>query len=147
MDILATEHEQVIFRQDKTTGLRAIIAIHDTTLGPAAGGCRHWIYDSESAALTDALRLSRGMTFKNALADIPFGGGKSVILGAPGKHLTEPMLERFGAWIDEIGGGYVTAEDVGIRVADMRVIARQTDYVSGLGWSSPVDSGERHEVV
>ncbi len=133
MDILAADHEQVVLRHDRNTGLRAVIAIHDTTLGPAVGGCRHWAYDSESSALIDVLKLSAGMTFKNALADVPFGGGKSVILGKPGERLSEAMLEQFGRWIEELGGRYVTAEDVGMRVADMRVVARRTRYVSGLG--------------
>jgi leucine dehydrogenase len=133
MDSRRTEHEQVLFRQDRESGLRAIIAIHDTRLGPAAGGCRLWPYASEVEALHDALRLSRGMTYKNALADIPFGGGKSVILGEAARRPGEVALERFGGWIEELGGRYVTAEDVGMRVADMRVIARRTRYVSGLG--------------
>ena len=133
MDNHTTEHEQIVFRHDRDTGLTAIIAIHDTRLGPAAGGCRLWHYASERAALTDALRLSRGMTLKNALADIPFGGGKSVILGKRGCRLSEAELRTFGRWIDALGGRYVTAEDVGMRVADMRVIADETAYVSGLG--------------
>jgi len=126
-------HEQVVIREDVDTGLRAIIAVHSTVLGPAAGGCRHWVYPDAASALADALRLSRGMTFKNALADIPFGGGKSVILGRPGQSLTPRQLETFGRWVDELGGRYVTAEDVGMHVADLRAVARTTRYVSGLG--------------
>jgi leucine dehydrogenase len=129
----ALDHEQVVIRRDPTTGLRAIIAIHDTTLGPAAGGCRYWAYPDDVTALEDALRLSRGMTFKNALADIPFGGGKSVILGLPGERPTCRQLETFGGWIEELNGRYVTAEDVGMQVADLRIVARRTRYVSGLG--------------
>jgi leucine dehydrogenase len=133
------EHEQIVFRQDRQTGLRAFIAIHDTRLGPAAGGCRYWAYASEQEGLEDALRLSQGMTYKNALAGIPFGGGKSVILGAgprggqPGARPSAAQLRVFGGWIDELGGRYVTAEDVGMRVTDMRVVAGVTRYVSGLG--------------
>ncbi len=133
MDFFEKGHEQVVIREDAATGLRAIIAVHSTVLGPAAGGCRHWVYPNPEAALTDALRLSEGMTFKNALADIPFGGGKSVILGAPGRRLSPRQLEVFGCWVDELNGRYVTAEDVGMSVADMGVIARSTRYVSGLG--------------
>ena len=127
------EHEQVVYRHDRETGLRAIIAIHDTRLGPAAGGCRYWHYRGVNEALTDALRLSRGMTFKNALADIPFGGGKSVLLARPDRRLSDVELRTFGRWIEELGGRYLTAEDVGMRVADMRLVAEETRYVSGLG--------------
>jgi len=133
MQAFEAGHEQVIMREDAQTGLRAIIALHSTLLGPAAGGCRFWVYANPAAALDDALRLSQGMTFKNALADIPFGGGKSVILATPGERLSARQLEVFGHWVDELGGRYVTAEDVGMHVADMRVIARTTRFVSGLG--------------
>jgi leucine dehydrogenase len=133
MQLFEAGHEQVIVREDGVSGLRAIIAIHDTRLGPAAGGCRHWVYADGASALDDALRLSRGMTFKNALADIPFGGGKSVILGTPGRRLTDAQLETFGGWVDDLGGRYVTAEDVGMGVRELRIIARATRYVSGLG--------------
>ncbi|MEQ8858706.1 MAG: Glu/Leu/Phe/Val dehydrogenase dimerization domain-containing protein [Pseudomonadales bacterium] len=144
MQVFEAGHEQVVIREDAATGLRAIIALHSTVLGPAAGGCRHWVYPDAASALDDALRLSRGMTFKNALADIPFGGGKSVILGARSgarsgaggrAPLTEPQLETFGTWIEALNGRYLTAEDVGISVDDMRVVARTTRYVSGLGTS------------
>jgi leucine dehydrogenase len=134
-DMGTWEHEQIVYRHDAASGLAAIIAIHSTALGPAAGGCRHWVYPDSTAALEDALRLAQGMTFKNALADIPFGGGKSVILGRAGRKLSVAQLETFGAWVDELDGRYVTAEDVGIQVADMRVIARRTRHVSGLGTS------------
>ena len=131
-------HEGVHFFTDAATGLQAIIAIHSTHLGPAAGGCRYWSYASEDAALTDALRLSRGMSYKNAMAGLPMGGGKAVILrgGAPTK--TEPFLEAFGRAINALGGAYVTAEDVGMSDHDMSVIARRTRYVSGL----PVSGGK-----
>lgn len=133
MQLFEAGHEQVIIREDAATGLRAIIAIHSTLLGPAAGGCRHWVYPDAGRALEDALRLSQGMTYKNALADIPFGGGKSVILGEKGRSLGSRELEVFGTWVDELGGRYVTAEDVGMGVADLRAVARSTRYVSGLG--------------
>lgn len=133
MQVFEGGHEQVVIREDAATGLRAIIAIHSTVLGPAAGGCRHWAYPDTASALSDALRLSQGMTFKNALADIPFGGGKSVILGRPGVSLTPRQLETFGTWVDELGGRYVTAEDVGMQVSDLRAVARSTRFVSGLG--------------
>jgi leucine dehydrogenase len=135
MQLFEAGHEQVVIREDANTGLRAIIAIHSTRLGPAAGGCRHWAYADAASALEDALRLSRGMTFKNALADIPFGGGKSVIPGLPGRALTDAQLETFGAWVEELQGRYVTAEDVGMGVGELQTIARATRYVSGLGAS------------
>ena len=123
-------HEAVHFAQDAATGLQAIIAVHSTHLGPAAGGCRWWSYASDTEALTDALRLSRGMSYKNAMAGLPMGGGKGVILkGAP---KTDGLLEAFGSVIDSLGGRYVTAEDVGMSDADMMVIARRTRHVSGL---------------
>ena len=123
-------HEGVHFATDIATGLRAIIAIHSTHLGPAAGGCRWWTYADDAAALTDALRLSRGMSYKNAMAGLPMGGGKAVVLkGAP---KTEAFLEAFGGVIEGLNGRYVTAEDVGMSDADMSVIARRTRHVSGL---------------
>ena len=123
-------HEAVHFATDAASGLRAIVAVHSTHLGPAAGGCRWWTYASDTDALTDALRLSRGMSYKNAMAGLPMGGGKGVILrGAP---KTDALLEAFGGVIDSLGGRYVTAEDVGMSDADMTVIARRTRHVSGL---------------
>ena len=124
-------HEAVHFAHDPETGLNAVIAIHSTYLGPAAGGARWWSYADDAAALTDALRLSRGMSYKNAMAGLPMGGGKAVLLkGAAPK--TEALLEAFGRTIDSLGGRYVTAEDVGMSDADMTVIARATRHVSGL---------------
>ncbi len=124
-------HEDVHFFHDRETGLRAIIAIHSTYLGPAAGGARYWSYADGDDALTDALRLSRGMSYKNAMAGLPSGGGKAVVLkDKVGK--TEARLEALGRMIDLLGGRYVTAEDVGMTDADMRVIARTTSHVSGL---------------
>ena len=123
-------HEAVHFVHDAATGLRAIIAVHSTHRGPAAGGCRWWHYADDAAALTDALRLSRGMSYKNAMAGLPMGGGKGVVFKDGPK--TEALLEAFGAAIETLGGRYVTAEDVGMTDADMTVIARRTRHVSGL---------------
>ncbi len=123
-------HEGVHVLTDAATGLQAIIAIHSTHLGPAAGGCRWWTYADDAAALTDALRLSRGMSYKNAMAGLPMGGGKAVVLKGAAK--TDALLEAFGGVIDSLGGRYVTAEDVGMSDADMSVIARRTRHVSGL---------------
>ena len=131
-------HEGVHFFDDPATGLRAIIAIHSTHLGPSAGGCRYWTYASDSAALTDALRLSRGMSYKNAMAGLPMGGGKAVILKDASHPKDEALLEAFGAVVDSLGGTYVTAEDVGISDADMVIASRRTKYVSGL----PVAGGQ-----
>ena len=133
MEVFEAGHEQIVIRQEPSTGLRAIIAVHSTAMGPALGGCRHWVYPDAASALEDAMRLSQGMTFKNVLADIPFGGGKAVILGHRGRRLSTRDLETFGGWVEELNGRYVTAEDVGMHVADMRAIAGATRYVSGLG--------------
>ena len=118
-------------------GLRAIIAVHDTTLGPALGGIRMWTYDSDEAALTDVLRLSRGMSFKNAMAGLPLGGGKAVILADEARTKTPEMLAAYGKAVEGLSGAYVTAEDVGISVGDLVDVAKHTRYVSGL----PVASG------
>ena len=123
-------HEGVHYFADAATGLRAIIAVHSTHLGAAAGGCRWWTYADDRAALTDALRLSRGMSYKNAMAGLPMGGGKAVVLKDAPK--TDALLEAFGGAIESLGGAYVTAEDVGMSDADMSVIARRTRHVSGL---------------
>ncbi len=125
-------HEGVHFFEDAASGLQAVIAIHSTHLGPAAGGCRYWSYVNDRAALTDALRLSRGMSYKNAMAGLPMGGGKAVILKSEARPKSEAQLEAFGAAVDSLGGAYVTAEDVGISVADMVVASRRTRHVSGL---------------
>lgn len=126
------QHERVIFCHDPATGLRAIIAIHSTALGPAAGGCRLWNYETDDVALTDVLRLSRAMSYKNAMAGLRFGGGKAVIIKDPKFRGTEALYEAFGAFVDKLGGDYVTAEDVGMSVDIMQIIARRTQYVSGL---------------
>ncbi len=125
-------HEAVQFVSDAATGLRAIIAVHSTRHGPAAGGARWWSYASDAAALTDALRLSRGMSYKNAMAGLPLGGGKAVILRSDDAAKTEAYLEAFGRAIEGLGGRYVTAEDVGMLDHDMTVIRRATRHVSGL---------------
>lgn len=126
------DHERVIFCRDAAIGLKAIIAIHSTALGPAAGGCRLWQYESDDAALHDVLRLSQGMSYKNAMAGLDFGGGKAVILKTPDFRSTDALFERFGEFVDQLGGRYITAEDVGMTVSIMQTIARRTRYVSGL---------------
>ena len=131
------EHEGVHLFRDRATGLTAVIAIHSTHLGPSAGGARFWHYPDSSAGITDALRLSRGMSFKNAMAGLPMGGGKGVILADPLRTKTPEMLAAFGRAIDSLGGAYVTAEDVGMTDADMVAIGKATRHVSGL----PVAAG------
>jgi leucine dehydrogenase len=125
-------HEEIHFVTDEKCGLKAIIAVHSTHLGPAAGGCRFWHYAEDSDALTDALRLSRGMSYKNAMAGLPLGGGKSVILADEGRTKSPDMLHAFGKAVDHLAGRYVTAEDVGMSVGDMVEVARSTKYVAGL---------------
>ena len=125
-------HEEVQFITADQCGLRAIIAVHSTHLGPAAGGCRLWHYAKDEDALTDALRLSRGMSYKNAMAGLPLGGGKAVILADAERHKTPDMLHAFGKAVEHLGGRYVTAEDVGMSVADMIEVARNTKYVAGM---------------
>lgn len=126
------DHEELHFITDEKCGLRAIIALHSTHLGPAAGGARFWHYEQDADALVDALRLSRGMSYKNAMAGLPLGGGKSVILANADRSKTPDLLHAFGKAVDGLGGRYVTAEDVGINVADMIEVARTTKYVAGL---------------
>jgi len=125
-------HESIHKFFDPKTGLRAIIAIHSTALGPAAGGCRMWQYESEAAASRDALRLSRGMTYKNAMAGLPMGGGKAVILVDPEFPPSDDLFHAFGRCVDSLGGRYITAEDVGISVENMRLVKQVTDFVAGL---------------
>jgi len=125
-------HEEVHFVTDEKCGLRAIIAIHSTHLGPAAGGARFWHYANDDEALTDALRLSRGMSYKNAMAGLPLGGGKSVILADAERHKSPDLLHAFGKAVDGLCGRYVTAEDVGMDVADMIEVRRSTQFVAGL---------------
>ncbi|WP_077618729.1 branched-chain amino acid dehydrogenase [Bacillus sinesaloumensis] len=126
------DYEQLVFCQDKQSGLKAIIAIHDTTLGPALGGTRMWTYASEEDAIEDALRLAKGMTYKNAAAGLNLGGGKTVIIGDPRKDKNEEMFRAFGRYIQGLNGRYITAEDVGTTVADMDIIHEETDFVTGI---------------
>ncbi|MER7751482.1 Glu/Leu/Phe/Val dehydrogenase dimerization domain-containing protein [Kitasatospora sp. NPDC097643] len=124
-------HEQVVLCHDRSSGLKAIIAIHSTALGPALGGTRFFPYASEEAALEDALNLSRGMSYKNALAGLDLGGGKAVIIGDPNKDKNEAMLRAYGRFVESLRGRYITACDVGTYVQDMDVIARETSFVTG----------------
>lgn len=126
------DHELVTFGRDDKTGLRAIIAVHSSALGPAVGGCRMYPYASEDEALNDVLRLSRGMTYKSALAGLPFGGGKSVIIGDPRSDKTADLMRAMGDFINSQGGRYVAAEDSGTGVEDIRLMAERTAYVSGM---------------
>jgi leucine dehydrogenase len=130
------DHEEVVFVGDQKTGYAGIIAVHNTVLGPGAGGCRIWTYAHDDDALTDALRLSRGMTYKNAMADLPLGGGKAVIYKMGLDRAA--CFEKFGEAVEAMGGRYITAEDVGASVNDMRAIARRTSYVAGL----PPEAGQ-----
>lgn len=130
-------HEQVVFAHDPVTGLKAIIAIHNTARGPSLGGCRMWPYASEAEAITDALRLSRGMSYKSALADLALGGGKSVIIGDSRQHKTPELMAAMGRAVERLAGRYIVAEDVGTSTADMVEISRNTRHVAGL----PVEQG------
>jgi leucine dehydrogenase len=134
------DHEAIHFIDNDACGLRAIIAVHSTHLGPAAGGARFWHYARDDDALVDALRLSRGMSYKNAMAGLPLGGGKAVILANEERSKTPDLLHAFGKAVGQLGGGYITAEDVGMSVADMIEVRRTTDFVAGLP-NSPGDVG------
>lgn len=125
-------HEQVVFCHDEDTGLKAIIGIHSTILGPALGGTRMWNYSSEEDALTDVLRLSRGMTFKAAITGLNIGGGKAVIIGDASKLKSEAFMRRFGKFVESLGGRYITAEDVNMKTQDMEYIHMETNHVTGL---------------
>lgn len=125
-------HEQILFCNDNATGLRAIIAVHNTVLGPALGGTRMWNYNNEMEALNDVMRLSRGMTYKSSVAGLNLGGGKAVIIGDARKIKSEALLRRFGKFVNSLGGKYITAEDVAMTSRDMELIHMETDYVSGL---------------
>ncbi len=129
------DHEQVVFVSEPKSGLKGIIAVHNTNLGPAMGGCRMWNYASEALAVNDVLRLSRGMTYKNAVAGLPIGGGKSVIIGNPKTDKTPALFEALGEALERLGGRYITAEDVGTSPQDMAHVATKTSYVAGLGSS------------
>ncbi len=124
-------HEQLVICHDEPTGLKALIGIHNTVLGPALGGTRMWNYASEAEAITDVLRLSRGMTFKAAISGLNLGGGKAVIIGDPSLK-NEAFLRRFGRFIQSLGGRYITAEDVNMKTSDMEYIAMETNFVTGL---------------
>ncbi|MBD7964581.1 branched-chain amino acid dehydrogenase [Fictibacillus norfolkensis] len=126
------DYEQMVICQDKQSGLKAIICIHDTTLGPALGGTRMWTYETEDAAIEDALRLAKGMTYKNAAAGLNLGGGKTVIIGDPKKDKNEEMFRAFGRYIQGLNGRYITAEDVGTTVEDMDLIYQETQFVTGV---------------
>ena len=126
------DHEQVVFCNDKDTGLKAIIGIHNTVLGPALGGTRMWNYSSEWDALNDVLRLSRGMTFKSAVTGLNLGGGKAVIIGDAKTQKTPELMRRFGEFVHSLSGKYITAEDVGMETADMDTVREVTPYVTGI---------------
>jgi leucine dehydrogenase len=125
------DHEQVLFARDVTAGLRAIVAVHSTALGPAFGGCRMWPYESEAAALTDALRLSRGMTCKAAICELPYGGGKSVILGDARRAKTPALLQAMGEVVEHLRGRYVIADDMGTTLDDLRAMRAVTAHTAG----------------
>jgi len=126
-------HEQVVYCNDEPTGLRAIIAIHNTILGPSLGGTRMWNYATEEEALMDVLRLSRAMTFKAAITGLNIGGGKAVIIGNAKNLKTEALLRRFGKFVDSLGGRYVTAEDVNMTTRDMEFISMETPHIGTIG--------------
>ena len=125
-------HEQIVYCNDPSSGLKAIIAVHNTVLGPALGGCRMYPYKSEEDALVDVLRLSRGMTYKASISNLNLGGGKAVIIGDPNKDKSEVLLRSFGKFVQSLGGKYITAEDVGMSVHDMEFIRMETDHVTGI---------------
>jgi leucine dehydrogenase len=135
-------HEAIHFFDQPASDFKAIIAVHSTALGPAAGGCRRWTYASDYDALTDVLRLSRGMTYKNAVAGLPFGGGKAVILGKDKTAKTTALFRAFGRAVNSLGGNYVTAEDVGISIDDMHIVREETRFVSGLPQSGGDAGGD-----
>ncbi|HZP11525.1 MAG TPA: Glu/Leu/Phe/Val dehydrogenase dimerization domain-containing protein [Nevskiaceae bacterium] len=134
-------HELIAFRHDRDSGLKAIIAVHNTRLGPGLGGCRMWPYADEGEALTDVLRLSRGMTYKAALAGLPQGGGKSVILGDPRREKTEAMMRAMGRFVQTLSGKYIVAEDSGTNVDDIKLMAQETSHVGGLAGEAAVKAG------
>jgi glutamate dehydrogenase/leucine dehydrogenase len=149
--IVAGDHEQVVFCHDRPTGLRAIVAIHSTVLGPSLGGTRFFPYPDEDAALTDVLRLAEGMTYKAAVAGLDQGGGKAVIIGDPGTDRTDELMLAYGRFIDALAGRYVTAEDVGTTQVDMDLISQVTRYVTGtsesLGGSGDPSAATAHGLV
>ena len=130
------DHQQIAFFNDRQSGLRAIIAVHNTNLGPALGGCRMWPYSSEEDAVNDVLRLSRGMTYKSAIANLKLGGGKAVIIGDPRTEKSDALLYAMGDFIEGLGGRYITAEDSGTSVTDILKMGERTSYVSGVDKAS-----------
>lgn len=136
------DHEQVVFCSDDKSGLKAIIAIHNSNLGPALGGCRMWPYASEEEAVRDVLRLSRGMTYKSALANLKLGGGKSVVIGNPRTQKTPQLLEALARAVERVNGRYIAAEDSGTSVADIKYMAQFTKHVAGIV-DKPTDKGMR----
>jgi leucine dehydrogenase len=130
------DHQQIAFFNDRQSGLRAIIAVHNTNLGPALGGCRMWPYSSEEDAINDVLRLSRGMTYKSAIANLKLGGGKAVIIGDPRTEKSDALLYAMGDFIEGLGGRYITAEDSGTSVTDILKMGERTSYVSGVDTAS-----------
>lgn len=136
------DYEELVFVQDKASGLKGIICIHDTTLGPALGGTRVWDYETEDEAILDAVRLARGMTYKNSAAGLNLGGGKAVIIGDPKKVKSEQLLRTFGKYVEGLNGRYITAQDMNMTPADLAMINEETDHVAGLegksGDPSPV---------
>ena len=137
-------HEQVVYGHDQASGLKAIIAIHNRNLGPALGGCRMWPYASDEEALRDVLRLSRGMSYKSALAQLPLGGGKAVIIGDPHSGKSEALFQAMGDFVDSLGGRYITAADSGTGVAEMQIMAERTRHVAGAGQREAFDGGMRN---
>ena len=129
------DHEQIVFCNDKDTGLKAIIGIHNTVLGPALGGTRMWQYNNEWEALNDVLRLSRGMTFKSAITGLNLGGGKAVIIGDAKTQKTPELMKKFGEFVHSLSGRYITAEDVGMETEDMDLVREVTPYVTGISES------------
>lgn len=139
-------YEQVVFCQDEQAGLRAIIVVHDTTLGPALGGARMWPYETEEEALEDALRLAKGMTYKNAAAGVNLGGGKAVIIGNPKKDKTEALFRAFGRYVESLNGRYITSADVGTGSDDLDFVFQETDHLVGNA-SSANTSGDPSPVT
>lgn len=127
-----SDYEQLVFCHDKTSGLKAIICIHDSTLGPSLGGCRFWNYDTEEEAIVDVMRLAKGMTYKNAAVGLNLGGAKTVVIGDPKTDKSEAFFRALGRYINSLDGRYITAEDVGTSVEDMDMIYQETPYVCGV---------------
>jgi leucine dehydrogenase len=137
-------HEQVVYGHDQASGLKAIIAIHNRNLGPALGGCRMWPYASDEEALRDVLRLSRGMSYKSALARLPLGGGKAVLIGNPHTGKSAALFQAMGDFVDSLGGRYITAADSGTGVAEMQIMAERTRHVAGAGQREAFGGGMRN---